>query len=137
MYATSIKNSTIPATSVESLLRSGFDQHADQEYLWLDYTKQTLETAAETLGNIYWSAFHASNQLPAIRAICPSALLPLFLESAHTIAMIRHSLCVVKSATEHLKPGQTPVVTFDQPLFALAKQKLNGSVRKHLEKTSL
>ncbi|KAJ8355070.1 hypothetical protein AAFF_G00101580 [Aldrovandia affinis] len=28
----------------------------------------------------------------------------------------------VKNAVEHLNPGQTPVVTFDQPLFALAKQ---------------
>jgi len=29
---------------------------------------------------------------------------------------------VVKNAVEHLNPGQAPVVTFDQPLFALAKQ---------------
>ena len=36
--------------------------------------------------------------------------------------MIRHSMDVVKNAVEHLNPGQTPVVTFDQPLFALAKQ---------------
>lgn len=36
--------------------------------------------------------------------------------------MIRHSMDVVKSAVEHLNAGQTPVLTFDQPLFALAKQ---------------
>ena len=36
--------------------------------------------------------------------------------------MICHSIDVVKTAVEHLNPGQTPVVTFDQPLFALAKQ---------------
>ena len=36
--------------------------------------------------------------------------------------MIKHSFCVVKSAVEHLHPGQTPVITFDQPLYALAKQ---------------
>ena len=29
---------------------------------------------------------------------------------------------VVKNAVEHVNPGQTPVVTLDQPLFALAKQ---------------
>ena len=29
---------------------------------------------------------------------------------------------VVKNALEHVNPGQTPVVTLDQPLFALAKQ---------------
>ena len=36
--------------------------------------------------------------------------------------MIKHSFCVVKSATQHLNPGQTPVLTFDQPLYAIAKQ---------------
>ena len=36
--------------------------------------------------------------------------------------MIRHSMDVVKNAVEHVNPGQTPVVTLDQSLFALAKQ---------------
>ena len=36
--------------------------------------------------------------------------------------MIRHSMDVVKNAVEHVSPGQTPVVTLDQSLFALAKQ---------------
>ena len=61
-----------------------------------------------------------SCQPPA--TICPTTLFPLFLDSAHTVAMTQHSLDVVKNAVEHLNHGQTPVVTFDQPLFALAKQ---------------
>ena len=36
--------------------------------------------------------------------------------------MIRHSMDVVKNAVEHVNPGQTPVVTLDQPLFVLARQ---------------
>ena len=36
--------------------------------------------------------------------------------------MIRHSMDVVKNAVEHVNRGQTPVVTLDQSLFALAKQ---------------
>ena len=36
--------------------------------------------------------------------------------------MIRHYMRVVKNAVEHVNPGQTPVVTLNQPLFALAKQ---------------
>ena len=36
--------------------------------------------------------------------------------------MIRHSMDVVKSAVVHLNAGQTPVLTFDQPHFTLAKQ---------------
>jgi len=35
--------------------------------------------------------------------------------------MIKHSIDVIHSS-QHFNPGQTPVVTFDQPLFALAKQ---------------
>ena len=37
--------------------------------------------------------------------------------------MIKHNVDVVKSAFEHLNNReQIPVLTFDQPLFALAKQ---------------
>ena len=36
--------------------------------------------------------------------------------------MILHAMKVVKDATEHVNPGQTPVIAMDQPLFALAKQ---------------
>lgn len=46
----------------------------------------------------------------------------LFLENAHTVAMIRHSMDVIRNAINHLHPEQTPVIAFDQPLFALAKQ---------------
>ena len=38
------------------------------------------------------------------------------------MAMIRHSIDVVRNAVQHLNPGQTPVLTCDQPLFTLAKQ---------------
>ena len=72
--------------------------------------------------NISWAAYHARNQESQDRIVTTSALLPLFHESAHTVAMIRHSIDVVRSAVEHLNPGQTPVVTVDQPLFALAKR---------------
>ena len=70
---------------------------------------------------VSWAAYHASYQ-PESHVICHTALLPLFFEPAHTVAMINHSLCVIKSAVNHLNPGQIPVVTFDQPLYALAKQ---------------
>ena len=38
------------------------------------------------------------------------------------MAMIRHSIDVVRNAVQHLNPGQTPVLTCDQPLFTVAKQ---------------
>ena len=36
--------------------------------------------------------------------------------------MIKHSPDAIRKSVEHMNPGQSPVVTFDQPLYALAKQ---------------
>ena len=35
--------------------------------------------------------------------------------------MIYHAMSIIKAATEHLNPGQTPVITLDQPLYAISK----------------
>ena len=35
--------------------------------------------------------------------------------------MVKHGMDVLQSITAHLNSGQIPVMTFDQPLFALAK----------------
>ena len=51
-----------------------------------------------------------------------TGLMPLFRESAHTMAMIKHGADVIMKATEFLNPGQSPVIHVDQPLFALLKQ---------------
>jgi len=48
-------------------------------------------------------------------------MLPLFYEKSATPAMIKHGVDVVKQATNVFNPGQIPVITFDEPLFALAK----------------
>ena len=50
-----------------------------------------------------------------------TSLLPLFPDDSKSVAMIRHSMDVIKRAVEHLNPGQVPVLTVDQPLFAIAK----------------
>ena len=56
---------------------------------------------------------------------CPAsinALLPLFVDSAHTVAMIRHSMVIVKAAIMHVNSRQVPVLAAEHPLFALAKE---------------
>ena len=119
----SIKKSPVPAarSRVASLTRGDFKQQTDKAYQWLGNAKRDVEDNTGTLDNdnTSWAAFHASRQPPDARFICPTSLLPLFLDSA---THIQHSMDVMKKAMEHLNPGQTPAVTFDQPLFALAKQ---------------
>ena len=51
-----------------------------------------------------------------------SSMLPLFHNQAKSVAMIRHSMDIVKKAVNILNPGQVPVMTCDQPHYTLAKQ---------------
>lgn len=120
--ASSVKGQTIPATSVTSLRCHNFEQHIEDEYMWLENTRSVLKDDVEACENTSWAAYHARHQDPKQPVITPTSLLPLFQESAHTVAMIRHSIDVVRNAVQHLNPGQTPVLTCDQPLFTLAKQ---------------
>ena len=48
-----------------------------------------------------------------------TALLPLFQDYAHTLAMTKHGMHLIK-ATNHVNPGQVPVMTVNQPLLATA-----------------
>jgi len=74
--------------------------------------------------NVSWSAFHANHTASTISVsqMTKSSLLPLFPEDAATVAMIKHSLDILKKITDLANPGQTPVVAVDQPLFAIAKK---------------
>ena len=51
-----------------------------------------------------------------------NSLLPLFYDAAHSEAMICHSMDVVKMAVDILHPKQVPIITMDQPLYAIAKR---------------
>ena len=120
--ASNIKDSKVPETKIQSLTRDGISQHTKEEYQWLDNASKVIENKRTDSLDTSWAAFHASRQTLEIRPTCSTVLLPLFQESAHTVAMIKHSLDVISKSVEHLNPGQGPVVTFDQPLYALAKQ---------------
>ena len=91
------------------------------EYGWLDRVKECIEYDTEAL-NVSWAGYHAEKTTRVKQPTPIFAMLPLFRHSANTPAMIRHSLTVVETATKHLNPSQVPVVTYDQPLYALAKQ---------------
>lgn len=83
---------------------------------------ENSETASTE--NISWAAYHANNQDQRHHpvSVTSTALLPLFQDSAHSVATIKHCMDVIKNAVEHINAGQVPVIAFDQPLFAIAKQ---------------
>jgi len=71
---------------------------------------------------ISWSEYHSSMQKAGVPPPAINTLLPSFLDSAHSVAMIKHSMEIVRAAVQHLNPGQVSVLALDQPLYALAKQ---------------
>ena len=68
------------------------------------------------------AAYHASIQEAKSPPATITSLLPLFPDSAHSVAMIKHAMSIVQAPVQHLNPGQVPVLTADQPLYAIAKQ---------------
>jgi hypothetical protein len=87
---------------------------------WCILSKKLDEESVTSGDTLAWAAFHASAQTeedpPAL-----TALLSLFYEKAATPAMVKHGMDVIRQAVTFLNPGQVPIITVDQPLFALAK----------------
>ena len=95
----------------------------DKESQWLSFVQSLQEKEGlESEDNISWSAYMANLQVEVPRPPAITGLLPLFRESAHTLAMVKHGMNLIKQATELVNPRQVPVLTLDQPLYAIAKK---------------
>lgn len=94
----------------------------EEERNWQRNTLKLIVNEHQSIEHpISWSAFHADNQTAKEVGVTITSLLPLFPDDSKSVAMIRHSMDVVKRAVNFLNPGQVPVVTVDQPLYAIAK----------------
>ena len=102
-------------------VESCLEEAIAKEQSWAEHALPLLGTELGSTDAIAWAAYHASIQ-PQVEdppALC--ALLPLFYEKSAIHAMIKHGMNVERQAIQFLNPGQIPITTFDQPLFALAK----------------
>ena len=88
---------------------------------WLEAAQQKYLEDVNVDSNISWAAYHA-NQQP-VQGCSPTitAMLPLFPDDSKSVAMVRHSMNMVKKAVHELNPTQVPVITLNQPLYAIAK----------------
>ena len=121
--STGVKGSPLPAGASVSLQRYDYESHKEEEDRWLRNVHEILlDTEIEEPKNIFWAAHHAHRYQKKDIIVSLSALLPLFHENAHSIAMIRHSMDIIRNAVDHINNGQVPVITFDQPLYTIAKQ---------------
>jgi len=73
-----------------------------------------------SVDNMSWTAYHARKGSAGRQVIYINALPLLFNDSAHTVTMVKHAMGLVRKAVQHLSAGQTPVVTLEQPLYAIA-----------------
>ena len=126
--------STVPAVALKptsvvvpecNIVSNGgsLDSAKGEEYSWVNHALPLLKKEEQCSREhpIAWAEYHASLQPILEEPPAKYALLPLFYEKSAMPAMIKHGMDIQRQATQYLNPGQIPVTTLDQPLFALAK----------------
>ena len=107
-------NSPVPRKPNSSSTATAPFRTHDKECQWLSLVHSLLEKErAAGENNLSWSAYMANQQVDVPQPPAITGLLPMFHESAHTLAMVKHGINVIKQATEHVTPGQVPVLTVD------------------------
>ena len=100
-----------------------FEEARRKEYRWLDKQMSLMEGGELASGDfVSWAAYHADVEVQLAKPPTTIALMPLFREVSHSFATMIHCMKTSEAATQLLNPGQTPVLTMDQPLYALGKQ---------------
>ena len=108
-------------TTSESQIEKLLDSARAKQTKWINSISLLTKQKIFETDNISWSSFHASLQRDLDESCAIISLLSLFYEKGASVAIIKHGMHVQKMITEHLNAGQVPVMTFEQPLFALAK----------------
>ena len=121
----SLTKNEITVYSNESYCRSIADLHQflSEENEWCNIVKELLKIdSLHENESISWAVYNASLEADVKKVKANISIMPLFNESANTVAMVRYAINLSKFAIEHINPMQTPVEVMDQPLFSLAKQ---------------
>ena len=113
---------TPPTTDDQVIPTSTTLDEDEMQTRWLENVNAALndENQGEAINmNISWSAYFSSLQVSAPKPPAIITLLPLFRDGAHSPAMVKHGMNIIKQVTIHVNPGQIPVLTVDQPLYAI------------------
>jgi len=114
------RSASVPKTNlqVSTFLKENMSLLMDGESDWLNHVWENC--SSDALCN--WSTFYAKQSPSSPSPKCKTSLLPLFQESSTDPSMVYHAMILVKRSTEVLNPTQIPVMTCDQPIYAIAKQ---------------
>ena len=88
----------------------------EMQKLWLQHVREAF--ADETLDDsakikISWFAYFADLRISVPTPPAIIALLPMFRDTAHSPAMVKHQMDIIAQITGHVNPGQIPVLTVD------------------------
>ena len=133
--AVTVIKSEVPVPEVCGRQKPGcslMSQAVAQEYDWYDHLSKIISegnygtASGRADSHVSWAACHSRRREQAVTPVhgpaAVTALLPLFPDDSKSVAMIRHSMNVVKKAVTVVNPGQIPVIACAQPLFKIAKQ---------------
>ena len=119
------KKPTLPKTTngapLQPNITSVFKRAEEKEQMWLKATESIFKDETDPTVICGWAAFHAQAIEEPVIPI-ESSVLNVWPDKAHTPSMQKHSMETTISVTNKLNPGQTPILTVDEPLFALCKQ---------------
>ena len=90
------------------------------EFEWLKNVSQCFDS--DEPKDLTWASHHSSKRRNSEFEVTTSCLLPLLRDQSHSVATVKHVMGQVKSIVDLVNPGQTPVITADQPIYAIAKQ---------------
>ena len=91
-----------------------------KEKPWLKEVHRSISTAIfNDSSKLAWSAYQSALAERNVPAKALTSLIPLFREHTSSAAMVHHAMLLLKKQTEYLNPGQSPVTTVDQPLYAI------------------
>lgn len=94
-----------------------------RKYDWLNKQMSVYENGELHVTEfVSWAAHHASQMNSQAMPETRIALMPLLRKASHAVAMIKHVMRTNSAATQLLNPGQIPVLTMDQSLYAIGKQ---------------
>jgi hypothetical protein len=94
---------------------------------WIDHVSRHIkdESFPRKSSMFMWSAYHASlqdpeqNPLPVIESMLPFFFAKRLRSDPR---MVKHGMRLIQEITQHLNFDQTPVLTVDQPLYAIGKK---------------
>ena len=84
-----------------------------------------LQTECTSDCFVSWAKYHSDRNLAVIPLPGLNVVLPIIPKKVHTLATHYHCMKITKRTMNFFNPGQTPIDTCDQLVYALTKVEIS------------